>query len=520
MDFLIIGSGAAGLYAALQASKFGDVVILTKSSLSESSSYMAQGGIAAVLHPSDSFESHISDTCEAGRNYCDEEAVNILVREGARCVQELIDDGMKFDSHGGDLSFGLEGGHSNHRVLHSNGAATGKALVEFLVKKVSDSSNIRIIEHAFVFDLPVMNNTCYGAEAYLYKKRKKLSVRSGSTILATGGYSALYNHSTNPHTSTGDGLWLGYNAGAVLRDLEFIQFHPTAFKGPAGDSFLISEAVRGEGARLYNSSGERFMDNFDRKELAPRDTVSQEIFRQLQNVKADHVYLSLQHLDIDEIKARFPGLIGRIEDQGIDLEKEGIPIAPAAHYCIGGIETDFDGSTSVNGLYACGEVAATGVHGANRLASNSLLECLVFARRAAEKGSRKNVFKEYYGPESSFEIDECLAEAFQLLKNKVSTYLSRWIGIQREEEGLEKAKSKINDLRHTYIASRMVNEYYTLRSRGMVNLATLITESAILRKESRGVHARVDFPDRDPTMGRIKFSRNNREFESHARYAY
>jgi L-aspartate oxidase len=491
-DFLIVGSGAAGLQAALHASQYGSVTLLTKSSLEASSSYWAQGGIAAVLNSTDSFQSHKNDTLEAGRGLCDEQAVDVLVEEGARCVEELIQLGMPFDRTGGTLDLGLEGGHSNRRVLHANGAATGKALVEFLAARVSTKQNIQIIEHAFVYELSTARNGCRGANAYLYEQDRFLSIQSRTTILATGGYSGLYQRSTNPHTSTGDGLWLGYNAGVELQDLEFVQFHPTAFYDEDGGTFLISEAVRGEGARLYNAEGDRFMADYAQQELSPRDIVSKEIFEQIQNSKADHVYLDLQHLDAEEVRSQFPALIGKVESHGVNIANEGIPVAPAAHYCIGGIATNLNGQTSVDGLYACGEVAATGVHGANRLASNSLLECLVFAKRAVEHAEATDRDLTVHSDAIDFQIDHNLEQQFTALQNQVSGLLSQHVGIVRDREGMTKVLHQLEELGQKL--PQNTDEYFCLRSEGLLQVARMITESALQREESRGVHTRLDFP--------------------------
>lgn len=508
-DFLIIGSGAAGLHAAWRASQYGNVILITKSSLEASSSYWAQGGIAAVLNDQDSYESHKNDTLEAGRGICNQQAVDILVKEGAKRVQELIERGMPFDTENGDIELGLEGGHSNRRVLHADGAATGKALVEFFTELVQQQSNIEVIEHAFSYELCTDGDRCTGASAYLYEKEQVLTVQSPVTVLATGGYSGLYQRSTNPHTSTGDGLWLGYNAGATLRDLEFVQFHPTAFYAGDGSTFLISEAVRGEGARLYNEAGERFMAEHPQQELAPRDVVSQEIFRQIQSKETDYVYLDVSHLDIDELRNHFPTLVRRIEQQGIDLRDEGIPVAPAAHYCIGGIETDLHARTSIKGLYACGEVAATGIHGANRLASNSLLECLVFSKRAIDVAKENDISVDKQTVSTEFEIDDEQESSFTELQQQAAELLSNYVGIRRSKEGLEKALERLAILEGQL--SPVNKEYYYLRSKGLIKVAKLISGSALVREESRGVHTRSDFPELQNSSAPIHYQKENLE---------
>ncbi len=508
-DFLIIGSGAAGLNAALEAAKHGEVLLVTKSTLNESSSYWAQGGVAAVLEESDSFENHISDTLKAGRGYCNRKAVEILVKEGSERVKALIEDGMPFERTNGELNLGMEGGHSNRRILHANGAATGKALVDFLISRIKQNDRITITENVFVYDLISDENRCFGALAYQYEEDKVVQIQSKATVLATGGYSGLYTRTTNPHTSTGDGLWLALNHGAILKDLEFIQFHPTVFYSSKGDGFLISEAVRGEGGRLYNASGERFMKTYPNAELSPRDVVSREILHQIEKQDEDFIYLDLTHLDAGKIRNRFPGLIQRIEDRGIDITKEGIPVAPAAHYCIGGIETGLDGETNIEGLYACGEVAATGVHGANRLASNSLLECLVFSKRAIDHASKLKESSKMIGiTMKPFTLSPDLEEPFMVQKKTVTSLLNRFAGIERDDTGLHQALDQISSELKSPIYHQG-NEYFFLRMKEMVNIAELIIIGALNRKESRGVHFRKDFPKPDDTQKEsMRFYRN------------
>ena len=495
--------------AALEAAKHGRVLLVTKSTLDESSSYWAQGGVAAVLEEADSYENHISDTLEAGRGYCNREAVEILVKEGAERVKELILYGMTFEKTNGRLNMGMEGGHSNRRILHANGAATGKALVDFLISRIRENDRITINENVFVYDLISDENRCFGALAYLYKEDKVLQIQSKATVLATGGYSGLYTRSTNPHTSTGDGLWLALNHGARLKDLEFIQFHPTVFYNSKRDGFLISEAIRGEGGRLYNTSGERFMENYPDCELSPRDVVPREILNQIEKQDENFVYLDLTHLDAAKIRTRFSGLIQRIEDCGIDITKEGIPVAPAAHYCIGGIETGLEGETNIVGLYACGEVAATGVHGANRLASNSLLECLVFSKRAIDHASGLNKSAKMIGiAMKPFTLSPDLEEPFMVQKKSVTSLLNRFAGIKRDDSGLHQALDQINSELKSPIYHQG-NEYFFLRMKEMVNIAELIIVGALNRKESRGVHFRKDYPEPDDTQKEsMRFYRN------------
>lgn len=499
-DFLIVGSGAAGLNAALEAAKHGEVLLVTKTTLEESSSYWAQGGVAAVLEGADSYENHIKDTLEAGRGYCNREAVEILVKEGSQRIKELINKGMPFERKNGKLNLGMEGGHSNRRILHANGAATGKALVDFLISKILETDRITIAENVFVYDLISEGNRCFGVLAYLYKENRTVQIQSKATILATGGYSGLYTRTTNPHTSTGDGLWLALNHGAILKDLEFIQFHPTVYTGSKGEGFLLSEALRGEGARLLNTHGDRFMEEYPDMELSPRDVVSREIFKQFSIQDENFVYLDFRHLNTDKIKKRFPGLMHRIAEQGIDISKEGIPVAPAAHYCIGGVETGLDGETNVEGLYACGEVAVTGVHGANRLASNSLLECLVFSKRAVNHASNLQENTRMTAMTlKPFTLSQDLEEPFMVQKRTVTSLLNQFAGIERDDAGLHQALDQINSELKSPLYHQG-NEYFFLRMKEMVNIAEFIIVGALQRKESRGVHYRIDFPEPDESQ--------------------
>ena len=492
-DFLIAGSGVAGLSAALEAAEANTVILLNKSNRKESSSYWAQGGVAAVLKSPDSLQSHIEDTLHAGRYYGNKHAVELLVREGSEKVKEIISLGMQFDRSGSEFDLGLEGGHSSRRILHASGAATGKALVDFLYKLASDHDNIRIIENTFVYDLIRDDDSgeCIGAKCFSYNIKETIQILSDATILATGGYSGLYSRTTNPHTSTGDGLWLAYRQGAVLKDLEFVQFHPTAFHCSEGKSFLISEALRGEGARLYNQNGERFMLKYDQKELAPRDVVSREIYRQIKNQKEDFVYLHVDHLNVEELKMKFPGLISKIEEHGVNVEKEGIPVSPAAHYCIGGIENDMDGRTAFKRLFAVGELAATGVHGANRLASNSLLECLVFSRRAVKNAKKLSPVKKRVIPFDALKINPDKKHLFNKINSEIVALLNLKVGIERNKTDLDYAQKTIEEYRNE---NRLfeTGEYYSTRLKGALIVAGLIAKSASVRSESLGVHTRTD----------------------------
>lgn len=489
-DYIVIGSGLAGLYAAYKASKYGKVAIVTKCNINENNSYYAQGGIAAVTNNLDSTELHIKDTIIAGRGLCNKEAVEVLAKEAPLRIQELIKEGMEFDSVNGQLTLGLEGGHSKRRILHAGGDITGRRVMEFMISKVRASKEITILENYNVLQLISSKTTCYGVNCWDEKKERSEIILASYTIIATGGASAIYKRSTNPQSSVGDGIAIAFNAGCEIMDIEFIQFHPTTLYTPQNRSFLISEAVRGEGAFLLNCNGDRFMDGIHPlKELAPRDIVSQEIYKQ----PGGFAYLSLKHLDPTHIKSRFPHIYKQCKDIGEDLTDQ-IPVAPAAHYTIGGIYTNLHSKTSLDNLYACGEVAANGLMGANRLASNSLAECLVFGARAVEdslKQSFNNTIEpqniDYYKDNGNF---ACYLE----LSDKVKTILTESAGIIRSEKKISNGLEKINHLMSTI---KDTKEYYSILSSNILVVAKLILTGAINRNESRGGHFREDFNKED-----------------------
>ena len=511
-DTIIVGSGLAGLTAAFHASKYGSVAIITKSQLDISNSYYAQGGIAVVTDPEDSFESHIEDTLVAGRELCDLDAVKILVTEGQKCVQELIQLGMQFDKENGEFVLGLEGGHSHRRILHAGGDATGKGLTSFMLKKVQGQSNIDAFEFTTVVYLLVENQTCSGVQAFDFVSGKNIIFRSKSTIIATGGLSRIYDRSTNPHTATGDGIALAYHAGAKLSDIEFIQFHPSALYIPGEDAFLISEAVRGEGAWLLNQEGERFMQHIHPlAELAPRDIVAYEIYNQLQLHHSDFVYLSLKHLDPETIKKRFSNIYHTLLNYNIDLTSDLLPISPAAHYMVGGIQTDLDGETNIKGLFACGEVASTGVMGANRLASNSLLECLVFGKRAAEKANQYENTKNTLSEIKPIHVDQANENFFLETKNSIAALMSKKAGIVRSAKKLNDAIEELQEIMK--LLPEEINEYNLLKIKHITDICTLICESALIREESRGGHIREDFQSEDPKFCAHLIQQINRKFK-------
>lgn len=498
-DILVVGSGLAGLTAAYHASKTGTVAIITKSQLDISNSYYAQGGIAAVTSPDDSFESHIQDTLTAGRGLCDRDSVEILVSEGQKCVQEIIRLGMQFDKENGEYKLGLEGGHTHRRILHAGGDATGKGLTSFMLKKVQEQNNIKAFEFTTVVKILIDNQECVGVQAFDFENNCNVVFRSKATIIATGGLSRIYDRSTNPHTATGDGFALAYEAGAKLSDVEFIQFHPTALYIPGEEAFLISEAVRGEGAWLINQEGERFMPAIHPlAELAPRDVVAHSIHNQLQESHSDFLYLSLKHLDPEKIKSRFSTIYHTLLKYNIDITTDLLPISPAAHYTMGGIQTDLNGETNIDGLFACGEVASTGVMGANRLASNSLLECLVFGKRAAERAATKKHNHQYRAQIETIELDQENENRFLETKNHLATLMSKKAGIVRNEQNLKEALQELAEIKKQL--PREIKQYNLLKIKHITDICSLICDSALIREESRGGHIRNDFQEENPEL--------------------
>lgn len=492
-DFLIIGSGLAGLYSAYYASHYGKVAILTKSKLDVSNSYYAQGGIAAVTDPEDFPQYHLEDTLTAGRGLCETTPVEILVNEGPDRIKDLIKSGMLFDKENGELALGLEGGHHRRRVLHAGGDSTGKEVTLFMIDKVLNNKNIEVFENQMVFELLVNNAVCAGAKSYNIVDNTNLLIEAKSTILASGGASAVYRRTTNPHTTVGDGINLAYQAGAEIEDMEFIQFHPSSFYAKDGHTFLVSEAVRGEGAHLLNSKGERFMLAIHPlAELAPRDIVARSIFDQMKQSNSDHVILSLKHLDENKIKNRFPSINQKCKLSGVDMSQE-IPIAPAAHYMVGGVKTGLYGETNISRLYACGELASSGVMGANRLASNSLLECLVFGKRAIDHA------KESAPNKNSFSLNQTemhanlkLEQLFLNHSNEIANEMNLKAGIVRNEKELTQMIIFLNSIEKSFPFEAC--EYYSTRLQNLLKVCNLLTTAALSRQESRGGHYREDFP--------------------------
>lgn len=498
-DFVVVGSGLAGLVAAYHAAQYGRVALISKSKLDTSNSYHAQGGIAVVTDEGDTSEAHACDTIIAGRGLCDHDAVEVLVREGQRCVDELLRLGMQFDKdEKGHLKLGLEGGHLHRRILHAGGDSTGRLMTDFMLRKVLELPGVETFEYTAAVKLVVENQQCYGVQAFDFRTGENVLFKTGATIIATGGVSRLFARTTNPHTATGDGIALAWDAGIKIADMEFIQFHPSALNLEGHDAFLISEAVRGEGAHLLDCNGVRFMtDIHPLGELAPRDVVAAAIYRRMQKTGRS-VFLSLRHLDSELIKKRFQSIDKRLSGIGMDMTRDLIPIAPAAHYMVGGIRTDLWGQTSIKGLLACGEVASTGVMGANRLASNSLLECLVYGKRVVEHVRKQSVdLKDFELPEE-VKPNVKTDELFLSVKNELADLMNTQVGILRNAEGIKKALLRIEEILNQFADVR--GDYNRLKIKNMASVCQLIARSALTREESRGGHIREDFQDEDSAL--------------------
>ncbi|MGA1845660.1 L-aspartate oxidase [Deferribacter abyssi] len=492
-DFLVIGSGAAGLRAAVELASHGSVAIVTKSSVGEGSSEHAQGGVAVVLSDEDDIVLHYEDTIRAGDGLCDRDAVMTLVDEGPKYIKELIKWGAQFDMHGDHLDFTREAAHSVNRIIHAHGDATGREIVRTLKSYAKKLENITYLQNYFALDLIVSDGEVFGIKAIDEENKKIVNIFSKGVILATGGAGKLFKRTTNPRVATGDGLSIAFRAGAVLKDLEFYQFHPTALHLPDAPAFLLSESMRGEGGVLRNDEMVRFCYNYhDKGELAPRDVVSRAIFFEMEKTGAEYVYLDMTHLESVFVKNRFPKIYSTLKEFGIDITKDLIPVSPAAHYYMGGIETDVWGRTKIKGLYACGECACTGVHGANRLASNSLLESVVFGGRAAKSAIIDLIDKEICEINyDNYIYKECITN--NQIK-ELQDVMWKYVSIVRDERGLSKAleyiNSKLDDFNVDFVC-RNCMEYYN-----MLQLSKMMILAAMTRKGSRGAHYRRDFPER------------------------
>lgn len=512
VDFLVLGSGIAGLSYALEVSEYGKVALVTKKSDTESNTNYAQGGIASVVSLDDSFELHIRDTLVAGAGLCHEDAVNILVREGPGYVRELIEMGVRFtmeQSENGNMQFSLgrEGGHSRRRILHADDL-TGKEIERALVVQVKRRDNIRLFEHDFAVDLITRPGksgrpVCCGAYVLDTDTEEITAIRAKVVMLATGGCGQAYLHTTNPAIATGDGVAMAYRAGADIANMEFIQFHPTTLYHPGARSFLISEAVRGEGGVLRLKNGSTFMEKYhELKSLAPRDIVARAIDAELKESGEECVYLDVTHIDPEVIRKRFPNIFEKCLSVGLDITKDWIPIVPAAHYSCGGVVTDTDAQTTVERLYACGEVACTGVHGANRLASNSLLEALVFAHRSAAHAKRllsESECGELMDYPAFTHREIVNPTVISDLAQRVRKAMWKHVGIVRTNERLLRAQDTVaeaaDQVGKMHSSGRLSAELLELRN--LTTVADLIIRCGLMRKESRGLHYNLDYPEKD-----------------------
>lgn len=534
-DFLVIGSGVAGLSYALKAAEFGKVTIITKKKIQKTNTALAQGGVAAVFSRMDSFDLHIKDTLEAGDGLCNKEVVDMVVKDGPQRIKELVKQGANFNKQSSgeyDFSLGKEGGHAAQRIVHAHDM-TGKEIEDTLVKNVEKNKNITILEDHIAVNLITFfssirsglvvtqqENICCGAYVFDNKSKKIETFYAGITLLATGGASKVYLYTSNPDIATGDGIAMAYRAGASVANMEFVQFHPTCLFHPEAKNFLISEAVRGEGAFLIDSKGQRFMHNYTPdKELACRDKVARAIDSELKKTGADSVFLDITHRDSDFIKKRFPNIYSKCLEYGIDMTKDPIPVVPAAHYMCGGVATDLNGKTDVQRLYAVGETACTGLHGANRLASNSLLEALVYSHRAYQSsvkqfqsiGNTVDITLEPWDETDTADSDEAIVVSHNW--DEIRRLMWNYVGIVRSDKRLQRALRRIENIQQE------IDEYYwdfkvtsdLVELRNLAAVAELIIKSALMRKESRGLHYNLEYPGKDdknwlkPTIVKKRF---------------
>jgi L-aspartate oxidase len=495
-DFLVVGSGIAGLNFALNSAKYGNVTIVTKKEIIESNTNLAQGGIAAVTKKDDSIQLHIEDTLKVGCGLSNKRMVKILAENGPDAIQDLLSFGVNFDKDKGKLHLTTEGGHSVARVLHS-GDTTGKEIEQAMTESIRENRNTTVFENCFAIDLLLDKAECIGAKILDIKKREIINIFARATILATGGIGYIYENTTNPEIATGDGIAMAFRAGAKIEDMEFVQFHPTTLNKADAPHFLISEALRGEGAILVNAKGERFMEDYDSMgELAPRDIVSRAIFDEL---KKGSVYLDIRHKGESFILERFPMIYQECLKYGIDITEDLIPVSPAAHYICGGIKTNEYGETTLANLLAFGECACTEVHGANRLASNSLLESVVFSSLGAQKA--KDYLRNKIGaPPQQTETIFSNIENQKLTDIRAELRAAMWnyVGIIRNEKNMSLMLRKLEQLNRRLDAfgGKGVNTRF-LELKNMVTVARLVTKAAYTRKESRGTNYREDYPTTD-----------------------
>ena len=506
-DFLVLGSGIAGLTFALKASEYGKVMVITKSKLDDTNTKYAQGGIASVFREPDNFEKHISDTLIAGAGLCDESVVRMVVNEAPERIKDLIALGVPFDKKGdGTYDLAREGGHSEYRILHHKDK-TGDAIEKTLIEKIKDNPDIEIYENHFAIEVLTQHHLgvevkrnfpgikCYGAYVADLVNQKIITFLSKITVVATGGMGHVYLTTTNPEIATGDGIAMVYRAKGTIENMEFVQFHPTAFYTPeySGNRFLISEAVRGEGGILLNKNNERFMHKYNEMgEIAPRDIVSRAIFSEMKKTNSEYVYLDITHKDSDYLKKRFPTIYRSCLEHGVDITKDYIPVSPVQHYFMGGIRTDLMGRTNIKGLHACGEAANTGVHGANRLASNSLLEGLVFGRRSAEyiNAGIKDIKLEEVHVSNVYGASGKTLNVMDI-RNEIKTLMDAHAGIERNGPDMEKSLNRINEIIGSLEDAEM-GSVSAMETLNIAYIASLILKGAIARKKNCGSHYRTD----------------------------
>ncbi len=494
-DFIVIGSGVAGLRASIELAQSGArVTVLTKDKAQESNTEYAQGGVAVVLSDDDNAELHEEDTLIAGAGLCDVEAVATLVNDGTKYIKQLIEWGIEFDREGGKLAFTQEAAHSRRRILHAHGDSTGKEIVRALIARARQEKNIVLMPFANTESLIVNDGRCVGVRFLDPILRAPREIFARAVILCTGGAGQLYLHTTNPPVATGDGMAMAYFAGAEMADMEFVQFHPTALSVENAPRFLLSEAMRGEGGILRNKFGTRFMGDYDeRLELAPRDIVSRSIVAEMRKTGTRHVLLDMTALSEDFLKERFPKIYETCQFYDLNIAKDLLPVSPASHYCMGGIRTDLHGRSTIAGLYAAGEVSCTGVHGANRLASNSLLEGLVFGARAGESAVADNYELRITNDQSRNRKPETGNQKPETsistaVKKRVKRVMWERVGILRDKDSLNRALQEFEQIEQSNLGTS---------SRNFVTLAKLVAAAALWREESRGGHFRNDFPERD-----------------------
>ncbi len=499
-DVLIVGAGLAGLRAALEVDRRLSALVISKGSRDQSNSAHAQGGIAAVLAPDDSVEEHVADTLEAGGPLCDRPVVERVVREGPERIRELIEWGTEFDRSGDRLALSREGGHCKDRIAHALGDATGREIMRAITERVDRQPNVQVWEETFTLDLLTHGGACRGALVW-NRQHGKTFVWAKQTVLCTGGAGQIYRETTNPDVATGDGMAIAYRAGAELRDMEFMQFHPTVLYIAGSGRNLITEAMRGEGAYLVDRSGDRFMPDYDpRGELAPRDVVSRAIVCQMERSRHPNVYLDLTHMNPETVRGRFPGIAAICAKFDLDITRDRIPVRPGAHYMMGGVTVDAEGRTTLPGLLAAGEVTSTGLHGANRLASNSLLESLVYGAAAGTAASREaaRVDDSLRGLPLENARVNLSTELLDLtdIRNSLKSLMWRRLGVRRDAEGLREALENIHHWCR-YVLPLQFSDPSGWELQNMLCVAWLMIQGALEREETRGCHVRTDFPECD-----------------------